>query len=535
MADAKISALTELTGLSGDDEFVAVDKSDPTMAPSGTDKRVTKATLALDLTPTAPAAPVSGSDTTPYGEHDLPVLSPNGWANAGDGSVEVRGDPALLGSAAYPLRLRVETTSGTDAPLLVSLPFAVDRQNRYALQVVSKRLSGAIAMRAVVQGYEAGSDSATGSVTLWTGYDPGTGGDTKVATFGRGRSDASFLYSANALPANTDRVAIRLYPTEGTTGVLEITSVKIVDEDRCVGRAVGGGTHEAVYDGEHVYASAFQNGALSKFTTDGVATARANAVSGGTFDPHQVICEGAHIYSACFAGQNLTKHAKTVTSDNFGGLIDGVAKIALASNAYGLVSDGAYIYVTLENGHVKKVRLSDFTEVADYNVGFIPSSTQATPLLVDDSLWVHSASDGKVFRVDPDDGTVLATIAAPTGFTSTRNYGFGTDGEHLYLGFANGYLVEYDPATNAEVDRYELGVYVGGQIKYDGYYLWMPAGSVAQSYCVLRFDPVEKTWAIIHRSRAHGSKWVEIVEGEVWVGGLLDNRIERIVRPALRG
>lgn len=42
MADSKISALTALTGANVDivDELVLVDKSDTTMAASGTDKRI---------------------------------------------------------------------------------------------------------------------------------------------------------------------------------------------------------------------------------------------------------------------------------------------------------------------------------------------------------------------------------------------------------------------------------------------------------------------------------------------------------------
>lgn len=45
MADAKISALTELTALAGDDELVVVDKSDTTDAASGTTKRATWQTV----------------------------------------------------------------------------------------------------------------------------------------------------------------------------------------------------------------------------------------------------------------------------------------------------------------------------------------------------------------------------------------------------------------------------------------------------------------------------------------------------------
>lgn len=45
MADTKVSALTELTSLAEADEFVVVDKSDTTMAATGTNKRVTRANL----------------------------------------------------------------------------------------------------------------------------------------------------------------------------------------------------------------------------------------------------------------------------------------------------------------------------------------------------------------------------------------------------------------------------------------------------------------------------------------------------------
>lgn len=45
MADTKISALTALTVLDDLDEFVVVDKSDTSMAASGTDKRITAASL----------------------------------------------------------------------------------------------------------------------------------------------------------------------------------------------------------------------------------------------------------------------------------------------------------------------------------------------------------------------------------------------------------------------------------------------------------------------------------------------------------
>lgn len=63
MADTKISALTALTGanVATADELVLVDKSDTTMAASGTDKRITAAELIAavmraDLNPPVAAA-----------------------------------------------------------------------------------------------------------------------------------------------------------------------------------------------------------------------------------------------------------------------------------------------------------------------------------------------------------------------------------------------------------------------------------------------------------------------------------------------
>jgi hypothetical protein len=71
MADTKISALTQLTGAGSTadtDELVLVDKSDTTMAASGTDKRVTMVDLAsavferplADFTNTTPTGPAAG-------------------------------------------------------------------------------------------------------------------------------------------------------------------------------------------------------------------------------------------------------------------------------------------------------------------------------------------------------------------------------------------------------------------------------------------------------------------------------------------
>jgi hypothetical protein len=94
MADVKISALTQLTGagsVATADEFVIVDKSDPTMsAVSGTDKRITAGDLATavfeqplpDFTTTTPTAPATGLKlfvrNRPAGFRRLALVDPDG-------------------------------------------------------------------------------------------------------------------------------------------------------------------------------------------------------------------------------------------------------------------------------------------------------------------------------------------------------------------------------------------------------------------------------------------------------------------------
>jgi hypothetical protein len=87
LADTKISALAELTALAAADELVVVDKSDTTMAASGTDKRVTLATLRnevpfVDIV--AEYGAVAGSDSTTAIQNAIDAV-----ATAGGGIVYV--------------------------------------------------------------------------------------------------------------------------------------------------------------------------------------------------------------------------------------------------------------------------------------------------------------------------------------------------------------------------------------------------------------------------------------------------------------
>ena len=64
MADKKISSLSELTAVATDDELVIVDKSDTTMAATGTTKKIIMETILEAIYPVGSIF-VSGSDTMP--------------------------------------------------------------------------------------------------------------------------------------------------------------------------------------------------------------------------------------------------------------------------------------------------------------------------------------------------------------------------------------------------------------------------------------------------------------------------------------
>lgn len=81
MADTRISALTQLTSLADDDELVVVDKSDLTMAASGTTKRVRFDTIADQVD----VFTANGTWTKPTGAVSVDVLAIGSGAGGGSG------------------------------------------------------------------------------------------------------------------------------------------------------------------------------------------------------------------------------------------------------------------------------------------------------------------------------------------------------------------------------------------------------------------------------------------------------------------
>lgn len=106
MPDTKLSALAELTALADVDELLVVDKSDVTMAASGTSKRVTRGTLtAPKAEPVNDVAASGAAQTIPD-----PLVFPNSHIVLTAACTVTL--PAAAKGASFTVALRQDATGG---------------------------------------------------------------------------------------------------------------------------------------------------------------------------------------------------------------------------------------------------------------------------------------------------------------------------------------------------------------------------------------------------------------------------------------
>lgn len=477
-----------------------------------------------------PLSPLSQSAAGLTGETELLIVSDfarldDGWVDESAGGT-TRAIASGRGSdGTYSPHMTVETTADTDTAQMVSQPFRVDASKSHRIAVRAKTLSGTVAQEVVLLCFSNGSTTSTGTVTAFTGWAPGASWEWKQIAIN------AVGGSAPAFPANTDRVAVLLKPTVGTTGKVAIDRVHIFQESHIPNNNIGAGSsgiHEAYYDDSNVYLSVYSAGYIAKMDPDGTYNGQSVPDSwDGQNDSHQLIVHDGFLYAAHFSGRTATKYDLSDRTK--------AAEVTLPHDGMGLVTDGTSLFVTTGDGQLHRIDLSTFSALDDsWNIGFSPSGTQATPVLLDGDIWINSSGDGNVYRVNKSDGTVVSTIAPPTGLASNRNYGFGASNSKAYLSFKNGTLVEYDPASNAISQTWDIGAAADSQIKYDletGALWWAalePQGDY--STALIRFDPKSGGVVRFPMRRLSGAKWCEIVGDEVWCGGLADSRIRRFVR-----
>jgi outer membrane protein assembly factor BamB len=120
---------------------------------------------------------------------------------------------------------------------------------------------------------------------------------------------------------------------------------------------------------------------------------------------------------------------------------------------------------------------------AAVRMGSVP---EASLLAIDDSaVWIADAVNGQVLRLDPADGSVVATIETgievlpstfrlPMPYGASRQFaligGIVSDGESVWVGDRAGQVLQIDPSTNEVVDSFEVPVRPD-QLQLDGEHL----------------------------------------------------------------
>lgn len=448
---------------------------------------------------------------------------PNGWLDESTGTTN---PPRAFSDRASSTVARdgytlFESTGSTNLLRIVSPPFTLNAAKNHLFYMKSKTFSGTPSVNAYLHGFEQGGDTGTSSVQFLSAYDPGSSfAKTAVRLYAAGGSSP-------ALPAGTDRAILRLDIATNAAAAFGIKDIYFGPEELWSNNNPGSGlsgAHEAVFDGSHVYMAVFFAGFIAKMNPEG--TYSTNITTGGGVNPHQIIADGSHLYCAEWDGQKVTKRLKTVHTGS-----SPVASISLSSQAFGLCILGGYLFVTTVDEKLHRIQLSDFSLVNswDLSASMNNSSTQCTPVAMDGSIWIHATEDGKVVRINASTGAVIATINPPAGFgSSVKHYGFGGHAGKLYCSFHNGTICEYDPATNAISNSWHVGVAATSQLKSDGTAIWF-VGQTPFPYLV-RFNPTLGQFHRMPMRRVGGGKWCEIVEDEVWCGGLDAGRIERFAR-----
>lgn len=446
---------------------------------------------------------------------------PNGWVDESTGGTNpprVFSERMSTGTidSCYTV---FESTGGTNLLQITSPPFTINSNETWDFRLDARTFGGTPSINAYIIGYEQGGNTSTGYIQILTGKSVTSG---SWETIGLSVNPAGG--SAPALPANCDRAVIQL--TLATNNAIKIGIRNVYFGRRSL---YAGGTiqpttggHEAVFDGTNLFQAIFFSGYIAKMNLDG--TFVENICIGGGVNVHQIISDGSYLYCAEWDAMRITKRAKTPSATP-------VASVSATSQVFGVCILDGYLYAPSVDKKMYKIRMSDFTLTDTFTITAMNNSTtEATPIPLNGYIWLHTTQDGKVLKIDPATGTVVTTINPPAAFgTSLRNYGFGELAGKLYLSFHNGTIVEYDPATSTISNQWFIGGAATSQLKSDGTSLWF-VGQTPSNYLV-RFNPTDGAIFIPTRqSVSVGSKWCEVVNDEVWCGGLGAARTERYRR-----
>ncbi|MFH1342847.1 MAG: hypothetical protein ABIL01_16840 [Pseudomonadota bacterium] len=254
---------------------------------------------------------------------------------------------------------------------------------------------------------------------------------------------------APAFPAGT--VAIVLHVGFDATAAhgMFISHIFAVREDEYPGNFAtavqnsGGGTHEAVSDGTHMYVISHGLNELVKFDANMTKV----AVIALDDYPHDIVIVGTDLWVTNYDAQSLQR----ISLASF--TVTNTYAISSAKNGFGLATDGTNLW------------LGAGTSVQGCALYSVNTTTGAQTLLstdlftgganlplqfLDGSLWAVHETNATVQRINPSGGATIATIATGLG---GYIYGLGSGDGYVFACGQRG-VAQIDPATNTVVNTY---------------------------------------------------------------------------------
>jgi outer membrane protein assembly factor BamB len=180
-----------------------------------------------------------------------------------------------------------------------------------------------------------------------------------------------------------------------------------------------------------------------------------------------VVAVGAAVAAVAVRDDGESTSASAPDATFVGAELEPIALTGLTPNDPYFVAAESETWVLSLDGDLTRIDATGTPEL----VAQVP---KASPIAVDeDAVWIADAVDGRVLRLDPADGSVVAEISTgievlPTTFRipmpegASQQFaligGIATDGDAVWVGDKAGRVLRIDPATNEVDDSFDVPV-----------------------------------------------------------------------------
>ena len=209
-------------------------------------------------------------------------------------------------------------------------------------------------------------------------------------------------------------------------------------------------------------------------------------------------------------GQAEFQKLDPVSGDTLASISEATAYLASgAGSIWAVAIDGRVLRVDPEAGELLAAIPIEATELTDIAV-------------TDDGAWVTAKEDGKVFRIDPATNSVVAEI--PTGAGA---HGIVIDGSGVWVtNYRDNTVSRIDPAANEVVATVE-GVGSGVGITAGDGAIWVST----QDQGISRIDPATNEPTLVVELPNEWNYGIAYADGELWISSVYEGLVYRVAIP----